>query len=257
MVIQRKRRKTTVEFLIGISGNISVDQGGHFPGYKRAYVNNDYIESTTLSGGVPFILPVLEDEKMIKAQAESIDGLILSGGQDVNPLLYGEEPTTKSGAPFLARDKSEQLLLKHVIDQRKPVLAICRGLQILNVAYGGTLYQDISEIEESFVKHDQYKNTSNPSHSITVKEGTHLHSLYGSGILINSFHHQAIKDVAPGFDVSAWAKDGVIEAVEKQGNQFVVGVQWHPEMMAKEHASMLNLFRLFMEKVQQSVKEKN
>ncbi|MDG0032077.1 gamma-glutamyl-gamma-aminobutyrate hydrolase family protein [Priestia sp. Y58] len=243
-------------FLIGISGSIIVDQGGRFPGYKRAYVNNDYIESTALSGGVPFVLPVLEDEEMIKAQAESIDGLILSGGQDVNPLLYGEEPTTKTGSPFLARDQSEQLLLKHVIDHGKPVLAICRGLQILNVAYGGTLYQDMSDIKESFIKHDQYNNTSDPSHSIMIKDGTRLHDLYGNQALINSFHHQAIKDVAPGFEVSAWAKDGVIEAIEKQGNQFVVGVQWHPEMMAKEHTSMLNLFKLFMEHVQQSAVKK-
>jgi putative glutamine amidotransferase len=146
--------------------------------------------------------------------------------------------------------------LKHVIDQGKPVLAICRGLQILNVAYGGTLYQDMSEIKESCIKHDQYSNTSDPSHSIIIKEGTHLHSLYDNQALINSFHHQAIKDVASGFEVSSWAKDGVIEAIKKQGEQFVVGVQWHPEMMAKEHTSMLNLFKLFMEHVQQSTKKK-
>ncbi|UNL83276.1 gamma-glutamyl-gamma-aminobutyrate hydrolase family protein [Priestia koreensis] len=240
--------------LIGISGSIIVDEGGRFPGYKRAYVNNDYIESAALSGGVPVILPVLENEDMIKAQADQIDGLILSGGQDVNPLLYGEEPTTKTGSPFLARDRSEELLLKHVIQQRKPVLAICRGLQILNVAYGGTLYQDLSDVEGSFVKHDQYKNTSDPSHSITILEESHLHTLFGSETLINSFHHQAIKDVAPGFIASAWAKDGVIEAIEKQGESFVVGVQWHPEMMAKEHESMLHLFKLFMNHVEQAKK---
>ncbi|MGE7714784.1 gamma-glutamyl-gamma-aminobutyrate hydrolase family protein [Priestia megaterium] len=106
------------------------------------------------------------------------------------------------------------------------------------------------------MKHDQYNNTSDPSHSIMIKDRTRLHDLYGNQALINSFHHQAIKDVAPGFEVSAWAKDGVIEAIEKQGEQFVVGVQWHPEMMAKEHTSMLKLFKLFMEHVQQTATKK-
>lgn len=232
---------------IGISGNIIIDQGGHFPGYERAYVNNDYIEAVTLAGGMPFIMPIVEDEDLIKQQVEQIDGLILSGGQDVNPLFYGEEPSQKLGSIFPKRDLYEQQLIRYAIKKKKPILAICRGMQILNVTCGGTLYQDISLIEGASIKHNQHSIPSLPTHSVIIKEGTHLYRLYEDKTITNSFHHQAVKQVAPGFRIAALSKDGVIEAIEKEGNHFVVGIQWHPEMMAKKHEHMLNLFKCFIE----------
>ncbi|WP_028402439.1 gamma-glutamyl-gamma-aminobutyrate hydrolase family protein [Ectobacillus panaciterrae] len=232
---------------IGISGNIISDQGKRFPSYKRAYASNDYVEAVTLAGGVPVIMPIVEDKDLIKQQAERIDGLILSGGQDVDPLLYGEEPSQKLGSISPKRDVYEQHLIQFAIQKKKPILAICRGMQILNVTCGGTLYQDISLIDGASIEHNQRASSNIPTHSVSIKEGTHLYRLYGEQISTNSFHHQAVKKVALGFRVAALSKDGVIEAIEKEGDHFVVGVQWHPEMMAKEHEYMLNLFKLFIE----------
>jgi putative glutamine amidotransferase len=234
---------------IGISGNILVDQTGPFPGYKRAYVNQDYIEAVTLAGGIPFILPIIEDKEQIKQQMEQIDGLVLSGGQDVDPFLYGEEPSPLLGDIFPKRDIYEKYLIQYALKQEKPILAICRGMQILNVACGGTLYQDISLLAGTSIKHNQYNHPSLPTHSVILQKGTRLFQLYGERIVTNSFHHQAIQQVAPGFQIAASAKDGVIEAIEKEGDPFVVGIQWHAEMMAKEDKCMLDLFKLFIEQV--------
>jgi putative glutamine amidotransferase len=229
--------------IIGISGSIIIDQGGIFPGYERAYVNNNYINSVARSGGVPVILPVVTDHKIIYRQVENIEGLVVSGGQDVNPLLYGEEPETKQGAIFPERDEFDQILIKTTIEAGKPVLAICRGIQILNVAYGGTLYQDVSKKEGAFVKHEQAGGPSYATHTIQIEKGSLLETILGSECRTNSFHHQAIKDVAQGFKVTATAKDGIVEAIEKEGARFVLGVQFHPEMMAEKHENMLNLFK--------------
>ncbi|WP_226584601.1 gamma-glutamyl-gamma-aminobutyrate hydrolase family protein [Halobacillus litoralis] len=234
--------------LIGISGSIIIDQGGRFPGYDRAYVNNDYVQSVLRGGGIPFILPVLEDDETITMQAQAMDGLVLSGGHDVNPLLYGEEPRLKQGTPFPERDHSETILAKEMIRQGKPVFAICRGIQLLNVAYGGSLHQDLSYMETESLKHDQYHNPSQETHTITTEPNSVMREQFGQTTLTNSFHHQIIKEVAPGFKATAYAKDGVVEAIEKIGEDgFVLGVQWHAEMMTKKHESMQRLFDRFVE----------
>ncbi|CAN2255425.1 gamma-glutamyl-gamma-aminobutyrate hydrolase family protein [Bacillus vallismortis] len=237
--------------VIGISGSIIIDQGGRFPGYKRAYVNDTYVQSVLDAGGVPFIVPVINDEETIDQMIQQIDGLVMSGGHDVNPLLYGEEPLAKQGSVFPERDEFDQLLIKKAIAAGKPVFAICRGLQILNVAFGGSIYQDLSYIENASIKHDQYNNTEVPTHTIDIEPGTHLHSVFGDTALVNSFHHQAIKDVAPGFLISARARDKVIEAIEMESSTFVLGVQWHPEMLTKGYPLMLKLFETLVEKAEQ------
>lgn len=233
--------------IIGISGNILIMDGGMFPGIERAYVNNSYIESVAKAGGAPVILPVVLDDELIKRQVERIDGLIISGGYDVNPLTYGEEPTQSQGFTFPEIDEYDLKLIKFATELKKPILGICRGLQILNVAFGGTLYQDLSQIEGSYIKHSQSSKGDMPGHSIDIMEDTLLYNVLGQSNLINSFHHQAIKDLAPGFIVSARAKDGVIEAIEKQGEQFIIAVQWHPEMMTAKSVQMLEIFKLFIE----------
>lgn len=233
--------------LIGISGSIIVDEGGRFPGYKRAYVNDDYVQSVLRAGGIPFILPVLEDDEAVIAQAKAMDGLILSGGHDINPLYYGEQSLPKQGSPFPERDHSEALLIQEMIQQRKPVFAICRGIQILNTAFGGTLYQDTSYMEEETLKHDQYHQPALETHSISIEAESLLYSVLGSQTLTNSFHHQTIKEVAPGFRTTAVADDGVIEAIEREDSDtFVLGVQWHAEMMTKKHERMQRLFDRFV-----------
>ncbi|GGD12289.1 gamma-glutamyl-gamma-aminobutyrate hydrolase family protein [Pontibacillus salipaludis] len=236
--------------LIGISGSIIIDQGGRFPGYDRAYVNNDYVQSVLRAGGVPFILPVLEDDETVRAQASAMDGLVLSGGQDINPLLYNEEPRPKQGSPFPERDHSEAILAKEMIRQGKPVFAICRGVQILNVTYGGSLYQDVSYMDGEPLKHDQYNKPWQESHTITTEPDSVMREQFGEKTITNSFHHQSIKDVAPGFRATAFAADGVIEAIEKEdGEGFVIGVQWHAEMMTRKHERMQKLFNRFVQEV--------
>lgn len=233
--------------LMGIVGNLLFDEGGMFPGYDRAYVNNDYVQTTVMAGGAPFILPLIPDYEAVKRQVESVDGIIISGGYDVDPLIYGEEPSQKQGGLCPERDQYDLMVVKAAMELKKPILGICRGMQILNAALGGTMYQDLSQIEGCYIKHNQGSRPEVASHSVKVEKGTKLCEILGEEVLTNSFHHQALKDIAPGFKVSARAKDGVVEAFEMEEG-FVIGVQWHPEMMARKgDKAMLNLFKKLVE----------
>lgn len=245
--IKRGKENIMKKPIIGIVGNLLIDQGGMFPGYERAYVNKDYVKSVEKAGGAPVILPLVSDYEVVKIQIEAMDSIIISGGFDVNPLIYGEEPSQKQGFLCPERDEYDLMVIKAAMELNKPILGICRGLQILNVALGGTMYQDLSLIEGCYIKHVQESRPEVAGHTVKVEEGTKLYSIFGEKIITNSFHHQAIKDLAPGFKVAARAKDGVIEAIEKEEG-FVVGIQWHPEMMAgKDNELMLSLFEEFVE----------
>ncbi|WDV47888.1 gamma-glutamyl-gamma-aminobutyrate hydrolase family protein [Clostridiaceae bacterium M8S5] len=233
--------------IIGISGSLIVDEGGMFPGYERAYVNDDYVQSVVRAGGVPYIIPLVYDEEIIRMQLENIDALILSGGHDANPLLWGEEPSQKLGAILPKRDTFDTTLYKIAIELKKPILGICRGEQIINVAEGGTIHQDLSLIDGCYIKHNQGHLSNIPTHTVNIVKGTKLYDILGEKVITNSFHHLAVKDVAPGFIVSATSNDGVIEAIEKDGDHFVVGVQFHPEMMTKDYPTMSKLFENLIE----------
>ncbi|WP_186575948.1 gamma-glutamyl-gamma-aminobutyrate hydrolase family protein [Aquibacillus kalidii] len=236
--------------IIGISGSTQIDEGGRFPGSKRAYVYEDYVRSTERAGGVPFILPVMKDVDSIKQQVAALDGIIISGGDDVNPLMYGVEPHILQGEINPERDAFDEQLIKAAVEANKPILAICRGMQILNVVFGGTLYQDLSYIDGSYIKHDQYSGPSYPSHSVSIEPDSFLYTIFEDKVtMINSFHHQAVKDIAHGFKVTARAKDRVVEAIEKDDDSsFVIGVQWHPEMMTESNSQMLALFEALIGK---------
>jgi putative glutamine amidotransferase len=234
--------------IIGISGNILIDEGGMFPGYKRSYVNDDYVKSVIAAGGIPLILPLNTNEEIIKAQLEMIDGLILSGGYDVNPLLFGEEPHKLLGMTMNDRDTFDAILIKHALDMHLPILGVCRGCQMLAAAGGGTLYQDCSLSAGSYIKHSQGHTPSQPSHTVTITKDSALYSIFGAETLVNSFHHMSVKDVPKGFKVTAVAKDGIIEAIEKIAGSFALATQWHPEMMAGSNDDMLKLFKLLIAK---------
>lgn len=231
--------------IIGISGSVIIDQGGIFPGYHRSYVNEDYVDSVVQNGGIPLIIPFTGNDQVAKQQLESVQGLILSGGQDLDPHLYGEEPLPKIGEIWPARDHFDLLLLKLAEEKKMPVLGICRGAQIINVAHGGSLYQDISYRKQLTYKHMQGHTPSLPTHKMQVVSGSHLaHILGKTDFMVNSFHHQLIKKVAPDLIESAQALDGVPEGLENEQGT-VIGVQWHPEMLHRnpQMAFMNNLFK--------------
>ena len=239
--------------IIGISGNFIIDKGGMFPGYKRSYVNDDYVKSVAMAGGVPYIIPIVSDENLAKEQISNVDALILSGGQDVNPLIYGEEPKQKLGGILPERDKFDLWLLREAYKRNKPVLGICRGIQLINAAFGGTINQDLSYDKNCYIKHLQETSPSTGAHVVEIMEGSIIHSILGSKITVNSFHHQSLKQVADGFKVAAVAKDGTIEAIEMNGENFVVGIQWHPEMMSSSSEKMLNIFKELIKNIEKSL----
>lgn len=234
--------------IIGIVGNMETVEKGIFLGNERTYINNDYVTSILKVGGIPMILPVIDDEEAIKDLVKNVDGILISGGSDVNPLIYGEEPTDKLGEISHERDNFDISVVKNAFNLGKPILGICRGLQIMNVVFGGTLHQDLSYIDGSYIKHYQESRNTLHCHSVDVYEDTKLGEIIGKSVIANSFHHQSVKDIAPGFIVSAMSRDNVIEAIEKVGEEFVIGVQWHPEVMvALEDNLMVNLFEKFIE----------
>ncbi|HHV03980.1 MAG: gamma-glutamyl-gamma-aminobutyrate hydrolase family protein [Bacteroidales bacterium] len=220
---------------------------------SQSSVPNTYIISVRKAGGIPVILPATDDLKAIARMVESIDGLILTGGEDVDPLRwYGEEPLPAMESIVPIRDFFDIHLARAAVERGIPVLGICRGEQILNVAFGGTLYQDIpSQVRSATpVKHRQNAPREYGTHSITVNRGTTLFDILkdilekDNTYRVNSYHHQAVKDVAPGFIVSAVARDGIIEAIEMKGNPGVLGVQFHPEgPVSQGDNTLLPLFR--------------
>jgi putative glutamine amidotransferase len=211
-------------------------------------ISNDYIKSIIMSGGIPIILPILSDEDSVRQQIEILDGILLTGGIDINPLLYNEEPSPKLDFIYPDKDNFDILIIKIALELKKPILAICRGHQILNVALGGTLYQDLSYMDGCYIKHHQQSKDGAASHTINIVENSILSKILGNSTTCNSFHHQAIKALAPSLKVTAYSKDNVIEAIEKCDEDFVVGVQFHPEIMtAYGDNNMLKLFEAFID----------
>lgn len=234
--------------IIGISSNIVINTSEPFNGSMQLRLFYEYVQSVIDAGGIPIILPNTTDLSIINSYINIIDGLILTGGSDINPLKYGEEPKRKLGHVSNERDSFEFYLLEQAIKNNIPILGICRGIQIINVFSGGSLYQDILYIKDSYIKHVQDSEPNIPSHSIYIYKDTNLYKILGNSALVNSYHHLAIKDLAPNFKVSAVSKDGVIEGIENTTNPFIMGIQWHPELLTKNYDNMLNLFKYFIEK---------
>ncbi len=219
----------------------------------RAWVmSQQYVHTLTRFGGIPWLIPALQgDHATLRAIYDQMDGLFLAGGLDIDPSAYGEARHHLCGESDLARDDVELTLARWAIEDRKPVLAICRGFQIINVAMGGTLYQDLNFQYPQAIKHD-YFPTRYPrtllSHSIETVPGTRLHRLFGVPRLkVNSMHHQGIKTLGRGLVPSAYAPDGLIEAIESADEHFLIGVQWHPEEMVETDPRMRRLFTRFVQ----------
>lgn len=206
-----------------------------------------YVNSVMRAGGVPLVLPVTEDPELLAAMLERVDAVIMTGGEDIDPLKwFGEEPHPALGEVAPKRDAFDIALIRMAVEKGLPLLGICRGHQLLNVAFGGSLYQDIpSQVKGYFVKHSQRAPGWYGTHSIIIEKGSLLNKQIGlDSVAVNTFHHQAVKDVAPGFKVTARSKDGVVEAIEKTGSTKVFGVQFHPEVFTSNgYDTFIGIFR--------------
>ena len=216
---------------------------------NRVWVGPNYLEAIYAAGGIPIMLPLHTDKESLKIAANVCDGFLFTGGPDISPFLYQEETIAQCGVVVPERDKMEEDLFSIIIDTDKPVLGICRGVQILNVFLGGTLYQDIPAQFASPIQlaHSQASGNSVLSHSVILEEDSLLHKINPKDyIQVNSFHHQAIKDVAPGLKIAGKAMDSLIEAVYHPGKKFFLGVQWHPEHLFKTSDDAMNIFKAFI-----------
>lgn len=219
---------------------ITLGDGGR-PGYHG--LREGYVRSVEQAGAIPVVLPPIRPEAA-EAVLDRIDGLVLSGGVDVDPALYGRAPHPKLGRVDRRRDDFELALTRIALARDLPILAICRGQQLLNVATGGTLIQDLPSESIAALTHDAAGRRTRRSHAVEVTAASRLAEILGAGTLsVNSFHHQAIERLGAGLAASARCPaDGVIEGVEMKGRSFVVGVQWHPESFWNEPASFQALF---------------
>jgi len=227
--------------VIGITCSWEID--------RAAYLSpRDYTDAVRAAGGRPVLLPHTTLES---GEAESvlsrIDGLLLSGGTDLDPATFGEEPRFPLKAIDPVRDGFELALSRTALTTGLPVFGICRGIQVLNLAAGGTVYQDLSGQVPGALRHEQDAPRWHPTHTVSIEKGTKLHAILEEALCrVNSFHHQAVRDAAPGFAVSATASDGVVEAIEATDAPFVLGVQWHPENTYRTLASSRRLFAAFV-----------
>lgn len=222
-------------------------------GRDRYYVNTVNIRMVAENGGVPVLLPNPFDEDKLNAALDMVDGLYLPGGVDVDPHLYGEEPLAGMGSFDPDWDAVDVVLAQAALERNMPILGICRGMQVLNVAAGGTLYQDIPSQVPGALKHSQKGPRWAASHAVELDGESRLAKTLGATELrINSYHHQAVKDVAPGFRSVANAPDGVIEAIESTQHRYAVGVQWHPELMVERDPMYKALFVDFIEAVKEA-----
>jgi len=224
---------TTAELVLPQAGGPRRD--GH-PGQQKATLGLDYPQAVASGGGVPVVLtPVFDDPPEV---LDRLDALVVSGGPDLTPSLYGATPGPELGPTDEEADRWELALLRRALDARIPVLAICRGMQVLNVARGGTLWQDLPS-ELGLEGHRQREHGSRTVHDVEIEDGSRLAGICGSGRLaVNSFHHQGIRDLGEGLRVVARAPDGVVEGLEDPDLPFAVAVQWHAESLIARPAHL-------------------
>jgi len=210
----------------------------------RKYMKSKYVKSLERAGASVKWIELDDTEKAI-TEALACDGLLLPGGADIEPALYGRNREEKCGKPNELRDKYEFLIYDAFVKTNKPILCICRGFQLLNVINSGTLYQDISEIKKC--NHSDFLKRAKNIHNVTITENTKLYEFFGkSQVGVNSMHHQAVEDVGDNLIVSAVSEDGFVEAIELKDHRFCIGVQWHPEHMSKTDVLQQKLFDEFV-----------
>ena len=207
-----------------------------------ATLRDRYYKQVIAAGGTPVIIPPVADAQVIVNTLEHLDGLILTGGGDHNPLWMGEEPSPRLHNINQERDAAELMITRLAFNRQIPMLGICRGIQVLNAFLGGELYQDIKPLE-----HLPHNDHWAKIHTVTVRRGTLLAEILKQDtVLVNSQHHQAVDKVAPGLVLSALSEDGLVEGIEKPDAKFCLGVQWHPEWLSAADPAMQGIFDAFV-----------
>ena len=224
--------------LIGISQGYSE---------KKNSVNTAYVNSVLMNGGVPFIIPVTDDVEVLRQIVAQLDGIVFTGGEDFEPAYYGHEAHEKLGEVNVTRDTYDLTLFKLAKDRNVPILGICRGLQLINVGMGGSLYQDLPSEKPSDINHRQEEEGTIATHRVSVVKGSTMHQILGQDeIQVNTFHHQAIKKLAPELKIVGWANDSVPEMIEAFPNRQILGVQFHPEIFTNAGDKLLSKLFAFL-----------
>lgn len=209
---------------------------------NRYFIPIAYVNALVAAGACPVLLPPMDTRLIIRLNF--LQGVVFSGGNDVDPVHFGEEPIPGNGEVSPDRDVFELALARMCLRENIPFLAICRGMQVVNIAAGGDIYQDIHTQAAKVLKHMQQSPRWHASHGVEVKQSSLVQKAYGGKLTrVNSFHHQAVRQVAPGFQVVATSQDGLVEAIESPEHPFAVGVQWHPEAMWQRHPEHLGPFK--------------
>jgi len=243
--------------IIGIPPDIDIDDRiePRTDDENILYLWDYYLKAVMKAGGTPVMLPVTRKRSQVKTMVERCDGFVLPGGAfDIPPGYYGEDEKPWLGHLVPERTSFEAAILKEAMKKDKPVLGICGGMQLMNVALGGTLYQDILKQRPHSLNHEQKETKTKTSHAVTLRPGTRLYSIMSKSrsgkpvkIKVNSTHHQAVKEVGEGLTASGTAEDGIVEGVESLAHSFLIGVQWHPEMLAPRFASHRRLFKALID----------
>jgi len=248
-VVARSRRP-----IVGVPTQTLQSLGGVSAEIPPSWVMSQrYVLTLTNAGAIPWLIPLVDDETL-RGVYDALDAVFLPGGADIDPASYGTEPHPLCDKTDRERDRVELALARWAMEEGKPVLGVCRGMQLINLAAGGTLFQDIAEQLPGSIKHDyfpfsgQHFTRDYLAHEVTVVERTRLAGVFGAGHLrVNSMHHQGVRDVGAGLVVSATAPDGLVEGLESDNGHYVVGVQWHPEALTDNQVAARKLFDEFVQ----------
>ncbi len=249
MIKQRQRRP-----VVGIPTQTLQSLGGVSAEIPPSWVMSQrYILTLTAAGAIPWLVPLVDDDTL-RGIYEELDAVFLPGGADIDPATYGADPHPLCDKTDRERDRVEVALATWALEDEKPVLGVCRGMQLINVAAGGSLYQDLAEELPGAIKHDYFPFRGQSfsrdflAHDVDVADGTRLAKLLGAGnVRVNSMHHQGVKELGRGLVVTAEAPDGLIEAIEGDDDSYLVAVQWHPEALTDNDARTRHLFADFIE----------